>query len=537
MITRVAAPLPASVSRWLAALALTLALSSPLPAARGFSGEEWRKHVEALADPSLEGRLLGSKGASRAASYIEDRFREFGLAVPPGMATRMVFPVSLDLELDAHAAKNTLQLAGPASAVTLTLLRDYQPLPFSANGAVEDRPLVFAGYAISAPEIGYDDFDGLDVRGKIVIAFRREPQERDAASPFRGLDFTPHASFAAKAAAVARRGGAALIVLTNRLPEEANDELPPFSASTGPKRLPIPVLLAKPSAIGGFFTEQGTDLLALVRSMDRSGKPSSFAFAPGYRATLRTSIQGKSAEGMNILGWKPGQTAEFVVVGAHYDHIGLGRRFSMEPGDRGKVHPGADDNASGVASLLELARSVAQAPSLRRGVLFVAFGGEEHGLFGSSALLQNLPQELGRLAGMINFDMVGRLRDNELFIAGLESVPELAPVAEAAASGAGLRLERITDYPYNMSDHGNFLEAGIPAVLLFTGLHMEYHTAKDTADRVNASGAALVLDVASEILHAMADGAKRPSYVPGKDPAYSRNLRELATPSNPYQQE
>jgi Zn-dependent M28 family amino/carboxypeptidase len=248
-------------------------------------------------------------------------------------------------------------------------------------------------------------------------------------------------------------------------------------------------------------------------------------------------VKGKNEHGFNVLGWKAGSTAEYVVVGAHYDHIGMGKRFSMEPGDRGKIHPGADDNASGVAAMLELARLVAQGPVRRRGVLFVAFGGEEHGLFGSSALLQQLPAGFGRLTGMINFDMVGRLRERELFVAGLASVPELEPVAEAAAAGAGLRLERITDYPYNMSDHGNFLEAGIPAVLLFTGLHLEYHTAKDTADRVNAEGAALILDVAYELLVGLAESAEAPRYLPGKDPAYERNLRELATPPNPFQQE
>jgi hypothetical protein len=518
-------------------LALTLVLGSGAHAARGFSGEEWRRHVEALADPALEGRLLGSKGALRAAGYIEDRFREYGLEAPPRIGWRMRFPVALDLELDSNPAKNSLRLSGPASAVTLTLLRDYQPLPFSANGAFEDRQLAFAGYAISAPELGYDDFEGLDIRGKVVIAFRREPQERDAGSRFRGLDFTAHASFAAKANEVAKRGGAALILVTNRLPQEASDELPAFSTSTGPLRLAIPVLLAKADAVGGFFTEQGYDLSALVRRIDRDGKPSSFAFAPGYRAAVRATVKGKSEHGFNILGWKPGSSAEFVVVGAHYDHIGMGKRFSMEPGDRGKIHPGADDNASGVAAMLELARMVAQGPTQHRGVLFVAFGGEEHGLFGSSALLRQLPAEFGKLTGMINFDMVGRLRDGELFMAGLESVPDLAPVAEAAANRAGLRLERITDYPYNMSDHGNFLEAGIPAVLLFTGLHLEYHTARDTADRVNAEGAALILDVAFELLVRLTESADAPGYLAGKDPAYERNLRELATPPNPFQQE
>lgn len=134
-------------------LALTLVLGIRAPAARGFSGEEWRRHVEALADPALEGRLLGSKGALRAAGYIEDRFREYGLEAPPNAGWRMRFPVALDLELDSNPTKNSLRLAGPASSVTLTLLRDYHPLPFSASGTLDDRQLAFAGYAISAPSL------------------------------------------------------------------------------------------------------------------------------------------------------------------------------------------------------------------------------------------------------------------------------------------------------------------------------------------------------------------------------------------------
>lgn len=506
-------------------------------AAKVFSTERWQHDVAYLADAALEGRALGSKGAATAATYIAARFGDLGLEPAPGLGVRLTFPVSLDLEMDEAEKRNAFRMAGPASSSLFQLRKDYQPLPFSGNADLENRQLVFAGYAIADPKREYDDFAGLDIRGKVVIAFRREPQERLESSRFGGLDFTANASFAAKARAVADRGGAALVLVSNRLPDETNDELPVFSSSTGPVRLPIPVLMARVQTIAPFFTEQGIELQALLRQIDREGQPHSFAFPPGYRATLRVTMKGKAAEGFDILGWKPGQTDEYVVVGAHYDHIGFGKRFSMDPSDSGKIHPGADDNASGVASMLELARAVALGPTLQKGVLFVAFGGEEHGLFGSAALLVRLTKLPGRLAGMMNFDMVGRMRNNELFIAGLDSAPELRSSTENAAQAEGLTLTPITDYPYNMSDHGTFLDAGVPSVLFFTGLHPEYHTARDTADRLNPEGARSMLAVAYETLLAMADGPQDIEYVPGKDPAIQRNLREIASPSNPFQQE
>ncbi len=521
------------------AAALLLGISTIPGASPGidFSSARWRQHAAYLADPSLEGRALGSKGIAKAARYIEDQFRDLGLASAPELGVRLSFPANLDLEMEETSSRNRFSIGGPASSTSFTLRRDYQPLSFSGNGGLENRPLAFAGYAIADPQRNYDDFAGLDIRGKVVIAFRREPQERSESSRFQGLDFTRGAAFAAKAREISVRGGAALVLITNRLPEEAGDDLPPFASSSGPGQLPIPVVLVRAQSIAPFFTEQGLDLASLVRAIDQEEQPRSFEFPAGYRATLHVKLKGTSVKGVDVLGWRAGRTDEYVVVGAHYDHIGHGERFAMDPANRGKIHPGADDNASGVASLLEMARVIARGPVLRRGILFVAFAGEEHGLFGSTALRENLAAMPGRLTGMMNFDMVGRLRDNRLFIAGLDSVPALAPVTESAARKLGLSLERITDYSYSMSDHGTFLDAGVPAVLFFTGLHDEYHTALDTPDRLNAEGALRILAVAHETLLTMADGAESLEYIGGKDPAIQRHSREIVAPSNPFQQE
>lgn len=505
-----------------------------------FREEHIRGDVETLASAPFGGRALGSDGADRTASFVESRFRELGLLPAPGIGHQQHFPVRLQLKFQKGNGQNELSFAGPASQAQWSLHKDYLPLPFSGNGRVKDATLVFAGYAIHAPELDYDDFAGIDVRGKVVIAFRREPQERNASSRFAGLEFTLHSSFAAKARAVAQRGGKALLIVSNRLPADEDAELPAFAASAGPLQLPIPVLMVRAAAIAPFFAEQGLSLNALQRRIDETGNPASAPFGGVYRITLAVKTEGVNAKGSNVLGWLPGDPSngEYVVVGAHFDHVGRGERFSMDNNGKGKIHPGADDNASGVAAMMELARVASHRQRLKgareRSVLFVAFGGEEHGLFGSTHFLHQHPVEGKRLVGMLNFDMVGRLRENELFEAGLDSVPEIRSLAKEASSRHQLELKPLSEYPYNMSDHGTFLDAGIPAVLLFTGLHMEYHTPRDTAERVNFAGTSRMLQVADALLEAMRDPARPLTFQGGSNPGFERPLREAATPSNPF---
>jgi hypothetical protein len=343
---------------------------------------------------------------------------------------------------------------------------------------------------------------------------------------------------------VMRRGGKALLLVTNRLPAEEDHQLPALATSAGPEELPIPVILVRTGALLPFFTEQGISLSTLAGEIDHGGNPKSMAFPNGYSASVSVRIDSVQTRGRNVLAWVPGHPdcKEYVIVAAHYDHVGLGEKYSMDNGGKGKLHPGADDNASGVAALLELARTLAAErqkplPQGTRGVLLAAFGGEEHGLFGSAYLLKHPVVPGGTLVGVLNFDMVGRLRDGELFQAGLESVPELTDVVEHAAAQTGLTLKPLREYPYNMSDHGTFLDAGIPGLLLFTGLHLEYHTPRDTPDRVDTTGIAKVLEVAGEVLREMRNAERPLRYTGGKNPAYERKRTEQVSPGNAYEYE
>lgn len=503
-----------------------------------------RHDVEVLASPAFMGRALGTGGAERAADFIQTRFQDLGLRPPPHADYRQTFPVRLRVKVSKDAGQNEFTLGSPTSAQQLELHRDFLPLPFSGQGRVRNAPLVFAGYAMHAPELGYDDFAGVDVQGKVVVALRREPQEEDTRSRFAGRDFTLHASLAAKAQTVARRGGKALVLVTNRLPREENTDLPVFPASAGPVELPIPVVMVRASALESLFTQHNANLTKLAQSIDSEGVPHSFAFPSSFRSTLAVRLQGVNAKGTNVMAWVPGHpdSNEYVVVGAHHDHVGSGENYSLDNSGRGKLHPGADDNASGIAALLELARTLSAErpealPAGTRGVLLVAYGGEEHGLFGSSYLLRNLPLPGKKLVGAMNFDMVGRLRESELFQAGLDSVPELKDTFETAASRAGLTLKSLSEYPYNMSDHGSFLDIGIPAILLFTGLHLEYHTPRDTADRVNVEGIVTMLGVAQSVLENMRSRSTSLVYVPGANPGYQRQWTESTLPSNAFDYE
>ena len=328
--------------------------------------------------------------------------------------------------------------------------------------------LVFAGYGITAPEYNYDDYTGIDVNGKIVLILRHEPQEFDEKSVFAGKVYTQHAQFSSKASNAKMHGARGVILMNDRAahPGEA-DELEKFGEAAGPGDAGIPFVQVR-YEIARTLVRHGAARIP-TRFRRASTRICSRAPSPSPMRCRWTPTWMWSAPSRPCTMWPaicPARRDEYVIIGAHYDHLGLGEQFSLAPSLAGTVHPGADDNASGTAGVIELARWFATQPKQKRGILFLTFAGEELGLLGSSYYVNHPVLPLDKAVAMINMDMIGRVRDGKLFIGGVGTGTTLQKLLEEATpkyrlhidySEAGLRIER---------PHFVHRQAGAGAVLL-----------------------------------------------------------------------
>jgi Zn-dependent M28 family amino/carboxypeptidase len=227
------------------------------------------------------------------------------------------------------------------------------------------------------------------------------------------------------------------------------------------------------------------------------------------RLTLTADLSSSQHTVSNVVGYWPGTTSEYVVAGAHYDHLGLGEQYSMAPDQNGTIHPGADDNASGAGGVAALARWFGSQPKMRRGVLFIAFAGEEIGLLGSTHYTTHPLLPLGDAVAMINMDMIGRLRDRKLVIGGVSSAQGLSGLVAAVGHDHPLVLDMDEKAVYGSSDHTAFRAQQIPSLFFFTGLHADYHRPSDTADRIEHTGITHVVEFAGAVIRELAQRPDR----------------------------
>ncbi len=486
--------------------------SPPVSAAAELSPARYLKHVTYLASDALKGRGDGSPELDQAADYIAAQFREIGLKPAGDNGTYFQnFEITTGAQL---GARNELRIAGQ----TLKIDQDFIPILFS-NTAEFDGPLIFAGYGITAPEYKYDDYSGIDAKDKIVVVLDHEPQEDDPKSIFLGKDYTAHSSFTNKAINARMHGAKGVVFITE--PSHDMDDLGPTERQVEEGDMGIPAVHVKRDFVMKAFQARGKDLAALQKEIDKDLTPQSFEL-PGVTAHIATDVGRVKKTVKNVLGALPATDAalkdQWVVIGAHYDHLGLGNRNSLAPSLIGQVHHGADDNASGTAGVIELARlAMANKPQWKRSVLFMTFAGEEIGLLGSSYFVNHPTMPLEKIDAMINMDMIGRMTKDRLFVGGVGTSPELKPILEQLDKDSGINLE-FSESGYGSSDHTSFNAKKIPVLFFFSGLHTDYHKPSDTADKINAEGAVKVLTLVYGLTGRIADQEPKLAYTEVQQP-------------------
>jgi hypothetical protein len=411
--------------------------------------------VKFLASQQMRGRATGSPELEKAAKFLSGKFREFGLKPVGGAGYYQAFPVVTS----ARVGKNSrLRLSEGTKAVSLRRAEDFVPLNISASSKFSGS-VVFAGYGITAPEYQYDDYAGIDVKGKVVLMLRHEPQESDEKSVFAGKDFTKHATFASKASNAKMHGAIAIILVSDRAAHRNDpDDLEKFGSTQGPTDSGIPFAHVKQQRVENWFKGAGKDLNAIEAGIDKDLKPESFAFPDSVRAEGAIEIERVRKTVHNVAAYLPGESGEYVIIGAHYDHLGLGGPSSLAPSMTGTVHPGADDNASGTAGVVELARWFSKQPKQKRGILFLTFAGEEIGLLGSAWYADHPEMPLEKAVAMLNMDMIGRVREGKVYVGGVGTGSNLRPLIEKAMATTGLKIDFSDNAGFEgSSDHISFV--------------------------------------------------------------------------------
>ncbi|MBI2835287.1 MAG: M28 family peptidase [Acidobacteria bacterium] len=474
------------------------------------------EHVKFLASDELQGRGNGTEGLEKAARYIADRFRAFGLlpGAPDGTYSQ-AFEIVTGLQI---GSKNALTFSTGAAQHALQLGFDYYPASVGpAPGSSPDAlPLVFAGYGISAPAFQYDDYASVEVKDKAVLVLTHEPQENDPNSRFDGKANTLHSELMNKAM-VARAHGARLVILVED-PAHVVEQTKYDSFLKDPQadEYGVPVVRVRRDALkralGGAL-----DLDAVFRDIEGDLQPRSKALEK-LSVSLVEDFGKIRRTVFNVVASLEGADAtkrrEVVVIGAHYDHLGLGGRHSLAPSLTGEIHNGADDNASGTAALLEIARAAAlERSSFPRTLVFLAFAGEELGLLGSSYFVNHPTVPLDRVVAMINLDMIGR-PSGRILVSGLDSSPALADALKAASAGVPIEVKTFGQgASVGSSDDTSFLLHRIPSIGFFSGFHADYHRPSDDWGRIDATGGTQVARIAFVLARTVAARAERPEFV------------------------
>ncbi len=496
------------------------------------------QHIVSLANEFFEGRAPGTRGSELAAEYVEFYFKKYGLSpvfpgevkaadgtsvLTPRASFRQQFEAGSTTRYDAQSVAflpANAALGGAGANVPMMPLaagKDFVPLPQSGSGKVEG-PIVFVGYSIDGGPSDYNTYaKDTDLKGKVALVLRYEPKNAEGKSkwqPAGESGWTVAASLAPKLERAVNKGAAGIIVVN---PPGADDprvnslDLPRGGANRFAPPLTIPAVFITIEQASVLTRLSGEELAELTKAADEKGGVVDLADSRVAIEVQATKVPKLTDNVGAVLAGKGPLADEFIVIGGHFDHLGMGTAGgSRDPNAAGKLHPGADDNASGTAGVLLAAKRLSEkykalpADANVRSIVFVGFSAEEAGLIGSRFFVKNSPIAAEKTYLMLNMDMIGRLREDKFDVGGGGSAEGLADLIDPvfARSGLKVRTRDSEGVPYNgrgPSDHASFFSASVPVLFFFTGLHAEYHTPQDFYWTVNVHGAVRIVNTVVEI--------------------------------------
>ena len=475
-----------------------------------------KKHVAYLSSDQLKGRLTGSEGDSLSADYIRKQLKASGL-VPLYSNGFQRFRVTDNIIL------------GPTNEMTvngtkLKVETDFAPFSFSQNNSFKGE-VVFAGYGFSINEdsLKWNDYDGMDVKGKIVMVLRADPEVDKNTSPFIRYSRDRDKVLQAKDL------GATAVLLVSGKVFDSEDK---FEALVkGEQSVGIPAIRITRKIANQLLEPQKAVVDDLEKKLNTSRKPSSFV--TGVSISGRADVAETTVATRNVVMVLPGEDPvlknEYIILGGHFDHLGMGGKgSSSRQQDTVGVHHGADDNASGVGMVIELAKKLAATPnSHKRSILVMAFSGEEMGLLGSKQFVDHPEIDLTKVNAMVNLDMVGRLNENSMVqIGGVGTAEPLKKLIYADVDTTVLKLS-LSEEGYGPSDHASFYGKNIPVLFISTGAHLDYHTPADTWQKINFPGMVKVANVTYKMVTDLANMDTKLAYLEaGPKEQVSRGLRK-----------
>ncbi len=514
-----------------------------------------RSHVSYLASDKLEGRRTGEKGATFAAGYVANIFARYklkgGVANAQNAKSKgsylQLFEYVSGVELGED---NSLGING----AKLNLKTDWMPIGFTPNADISGANIVFAGFGIESERLKYNDYENVNVNDKIALVFEENPDKDNPHSEF-GLIGT-HAK-----ANIAKQKGAKGLIIIAENEKFADERLAQLSFDQTLGELAIPTIVISRAAAAKLLSTDSKGLQEIEKwfaKRTETPEPIQIKLAEKIdaKAELKINLVKKKAEAYNVIGIVEGRDPilknEAIIIGAHYDHLGHGGDGSLSPNSK-EIHHGADDNASGVSAMLELARQFRKANNNKRTLIFIAFGGEEEGLLGSKAYMNNPVFPLEKTVAVINMDMVGRLNGGKLTVGGIGTASEWETIVNqnqpriigktrvenqeiTKVSGNNVPISvgingnvmasksfdsklfnlQLNQDGFGPSDHSSFYAKKIPVLFFFTGTHTDYHKPSDTADKINYVGLEEITEFVSEIVKSVDQNPKRPTYTVAK---------------------